>query len=104
MSKKNTHITPENAKVGLEVRRSTGLKGSKEDEEIFPPKDLVGTIVAWTDMKKKMFGKDPKKFKDQLAWEGIAIVEFKGDARAYRIGFMGEYWLEFAELKEGPSH
>jgi hypothetical protein len=42
---------------GLKVRRSRSLKkGKKEDEEIWPPMNEVGTLVAWSNDKKKLFG------------------------------------------------
>jgi hypothetical protein len=44
-----------------------------------------------------MRGQNPSKYKDQLKWEEIVMVNFSGDIRAYRIGFVGEYWIEYAD-------
>jgi hypothetical protein len=39
-------------------------------------------------------GQDLKKHKADLAWPNIAMVKFGDMTLAYRIGYMGESWLE----------
>jgi len=82
-------------KVGMRMIRANDI--TVEDDVLNPPRGQVGTLVAWSDGNGAYHG--AKGHEGSLAWKNLAMINFGGNTRAYRIGFGGQHLVEYAPAR-----